>query len=46
MRDEENKTIELFSSDRICTFLTAYYGNSIRFDSIVETNIAGNMEYK
>lgn len=46
MRDEENVTIELFSSDGICTFLTAYYGNSIKFESIHETNIAGNVEYK
>lgn len=46
MNDEKNVSVELFSSDRICTFLTSYYGNLIRFNEIVETNMGGNIEYK
>ncbi len=29
MKDSESSTIELFSADKVCTFLTAYYGNQV-----------------
>ena len=45
MHDEENKTITLFATD-VSPLLTTFYGNIIRFSSVEEMSLGGNMKYE
>lgn len=46
MREDANTSVELFSADKVCTFLTAYYGNQVKFSEAYETSLGGNMKYE
>ena len=45
MHDEENKTITLFATD-VSPLLTTFYGNIVRFKSVEEMSLGGNMKYE
>ena len=45
LHDEQNKTITLFASD-VSPLLTTFYENTIKFSSVEETSLGGNMKYE
>ena len=45
LHDNAEKFVTLYSNDNICIFLTAFYGNTVKFSKIYETSMGGNMEY-
>ena len=45
LHDESNETVNLFA-DNICPLLTTFYGNMIKFKSIEEMSLGGNLKYE
>lgn len=45
LHDEANQTVNLFS-DKISPLLTTFYGNMIKFETIEEMSLGGNMKYE
>lgn len=43
--DDKNRTINLFANN-ISPLLTTFYGNTIKFDTIQEMSLGGNMKYE
>ena len=45
LHDEANQSVVLFS-DNISPLLTTFYGNMVKFTSIEEMSLGGNMKYE
>jgi hypothetical protein len=45
MDDEVEKKVSLFANN-VATLLTSFYGQTVRFDSMSEQSLGGNMKYE
>ncbi len=43
--DDKNNTVNLFASN-VSPLLTTFYGNVVKFSSIQEMSLGGNMKYE